>query len=863
MERILKGISDTILPGFDKPLLHKWGKTVTQRMFSSPKLKPEVKRELLAIEGHIKGCRRYLCRHLYVQQENTAPIICCLPYVLGFACDVGRIPHTQMDLRDPILVIATCNCTLHTLEKLLPAHPADGSRPYFQNNGFLSSKDIQNGAYYNTYTVKIAKDAQKSQESFGSYDIILCSIEHCEIIHDQDFAIVFVDENCTHSNSLSDKDIRHKFKDRTHVFLFRNFRPVNSFQREKKEYPMPMLAYFSSMITIERIRPFLSVPQVSALREMTERLRDQRCTHIPSVITMATDTGMHQIICTLPYILGDVAYRSPRCLSLNKPVLVITTDLEAWVTLRRVMNSHSQPYLVSSGIMTADEFAEGGHYRWHRIKDEFEAYTYSQDIHDQEVVLITADVSHLNGADHYTHTISDCYTALSSDQFSAVIIFENERATAERELDIISKFAGMTMIIFRVDLFEAVGKGRVQVESKISTIQHYGAEAILPKLLGHNQDITEKYLLGQTSILTENQQVGLTSLVDWLVSSDSKYEPAYVNTAIGYEKAGMMIWCLLPVLEWADKNHLIPDGAINLNKPLLVLCTDEGSQNMLFGLFQSRPPYHQTAVFSSLDQCSDSQHRSYIIRDPASARNIVDIAGGYKMVFSDLRYLKWLPGDCFLAVAVFSLSPQHFVRKDHKKSIKEKFIGKTKVVFLEAFKPPPRGLPLPFLLLSETDNNNLLKIVRGEIVTDPGQTATDPGQIVTDPGLSLTNLGQIVTDTGISTDPGQTDPEQTDLGKPEQSTEARGDEATDGSKHSLLQPAATTAHAEPIDNTVLSCAYSTETMDVIRPSKPIKVNPKRMLDISNLVPPSKQQDEVKREVRFKLDDQNVSATESQ
>ena len=692
---------------FNRPLL-KWGKIVTQRMFnSSSYLIPDVKRELLAIEGRIRGCRQYECHHVYLSEENTGTVISCLPYLLGLASIVGRIPQSQMDLQNPILVISTCSCIQQKLQNLLQSQPADGSPPYLQKQGLLIASEVGKGAYYQTLGVVTTNIAKRMLHPYGSYDIILCSSESYKQIPDMDFAIVIVDENCAHSSTFSDKRIRNKFKASNHIFIFRHFTPTKILQTNKKEYPLPLLAYYSSIITIQRISPFVSQAHLNALHQVKKRLQDLRCNHIPIVINMATETGMHEMICSLPYMLGEVAYHTSQCLDLTKPVLIIATDLEAWSTLRTVMCYHSEPYLVSIGMMKRSEYAQGAHYSWHRIQDLYDVYTYCRQIHNQEVVLLNADGSYLDG-NNYVHITTDYFKDLPLNQFSAIIIFENEHITTEREQDIICRFAGVPMILFRVNWCESAGKKTVQVETKLATVQHYSADTILPKLLEHNHDdITEKYMLGRLSVLTEYQKIGLVSMVDWIVSNQSLRQVAYVNSALGYEKSGMLIWCLPSLLEWAHTNHLIPSGSFNLHKPMLILYNNEESYKMLYSLFHSHPSFHQTVMFSR----DPSRCRSYLVQDPTSASKLSALKNDYKLIFSDFKFLQWLPSDCFSAVVVYSSSHEHFMPEKKQASIKKKFIEIGRVIFFEAYKSAP-GPPVPFLLLSETENYNILHTVR-------------------------------------------------------------------------------------------------------------------------------------------------------
>ncbi len=102
---------------------------------------------------------------------------------------------------------------------------------------------------------------------------------------------------------------------------------------------------------------------------------------------------------------------------------------------------------------------------------------------------------------------------------------------------------------------------------------------------------------------------------------------------IGFKYAAMMLKCLPSMLEWADNNQLIPDGVLNLRKPLMILCTKKESVDYLWNIVCSKSAFHQSSLLCSVSTCSDGKSLSYLATDTESAANTGSIARQHKTNF--------------------------------------------------------------------------------------------------------------------------------------------------------------------------------------------------------------------------------------
>ncbi len=101
------------------------------------------------------------------------------------------------------------------------------------------------------------------------------------------------------------------------------------------------------------------------------------------------------------------------------------------------------------------------------------------------------------------------------------------------------------------------------------------------------------------------------------------------------------------MLEWENNNQLIPDRAMNLRKPLLILCAKTEF------LEHSKSAFHQSSLICSVSICSDGKSLSYLATDTESAANTGSIAGQYKLILSHIGCFDDLPKDAFSQIIVF------------------------------------------------------------------------------------------------------------------------------------------------------------------------------------------------------------------
>ncbi len=216
--------------------------------------------------------------------------------------------------------------------------------------------------------------------------------------------------------------------------------------------------------------------------------------------------------------------------------------------------------------------------------------------------------------------------------------------------------------------------------------------------------------------MTHYQQVGLANIVEWLGSAKSSSEVCFVTTAIGFKHAAMMLWCLPSMLEWADNNQLIPDGTINLSKPLLILCTKKESVD-LWNMVHSKSAFHQSSLLRSVSTCSDGKSLSYLATDAESACNIGSVAEQYKLVLSDIGCLEDLPGDAFSQIIAFKEGDMSSYEVN---AISTKYAQKSSIIYFTAHPVGPmKKFELqnncPSSLKGQNDNSAAGDITSGTI----------------------------------------------------------------------------------------------------------------------------------------------------
>ena len=685
----------------NKPLLQKWGRMVTKRIFASSCLDAQVKRTLVNVVDAIR-CDE--APEIYVKEQCVPEMLCCLPYLLGFVCEINYIHQTQVDLHKPILVVSNAPHNMTCLMDALSTQSKGSTQPALQSKGILDKLDIERGVQYRTCVVKKRSDIAKYIKSTEEYDVVLSTNNCAQLLPHHGFSLVIGQEDWCHIAPYK-KLLLHNS-----VILLKYLSQQNDstdpLEQDEDACLGPILVRLARMIGTGQLpTPLLYKNHMRPVEVMMNRIMDITCNHIPIEFDMVSDMGLKEFISALPFLLGEAALKDSKCLDLSKPVLFLAMDVGAY---QAVADGLPRKALDLGRSKTSE-------YRWNELLDEFQICTYSRDICDVDVVLTTMES--MSSGDNNVVTKNDFYKEFRKDDFAVVIVIQTKCFPVRMENEIISQFGELTTIFVRTNakIDGELDEYGIWVRSKLSTIYRYGADAIVPELMVHGEDITERYLICKNSVLTDCQQAGLSAMVDWFGRPESFNEAAYVSTAIGYKYAGMMIWCLPSMLEWADKNHLITNGAVNLHKPLLVLCKDEQAVSDMWFLLHSHDAFHQSSLFVSNQRCSDGMGRSYIVIDVKSAENARNRAGDYKVVIANMEYLEHLGNDGFSEVVVFT---DNLISTDDENVIMTKFRGLAKVMFFAA---GPIG-PLKRFLL-QTTSQVLLERERQEVLCALGEIA--------------------------------------------------------------------------------------------------------------------------------------------
>jgi len=656
-----------MLSNFDEneqPLLEKWGQKVTQKMFDRPgKLSIGSRKELLDIIEKVKSSEK----EVLLLKPNAPKIISSLPYVLGLACAVGQVSKNQVDLTKPILVVGSTDRSMAKLHNMLSSSKVAGT-PYLMKRGFISREDLKWDIYYRTFLVRNISDAKRVAFMDGQYDIILSNDNLCAYLSSHSFSIVVANGN----KSLKEMSIRAKFEEHCQVLVLRYNRsqvPVIPTRPKSARFTTPHLVTWSKIITEERVRPFLSPLQFEALEQVRERISSGSSRRFPIEINTSSSKGIKTILATFPYLLGNAVLKNKECMDLHKPILMIAMENKCWSILRTAIGCEkTRSELLTDGLMTEEEVASGCHYKSHTIEDEFGLYTYDNDIFRQEVVL-----THHQLLCNSDNKIKEECKKWNCNYFSAVLIFQNTHMDVEQEKELMHQFCGISTTFLRISRHNSL---EIEVPTVISTIQHFGAETISPKLLGHCKNIKGDYLLGCNSILNCVQQSDLVSLFNWMMTSTSQSQTVLFKTNIGYDKASIVLLCLPFLIDWAKDNHLVPPGRSESDKPLLVLCNDGSSLKELC----TNSTFHQQTLFSA-EKCRHCKFRSYLVADVASAINIKQYRNS-KMIVSEVKYLNYIPDNCCSSVIAFSKGQ---LDRAMIQSMKHKFCVTSKLAIIEAY----------------------------------------------------------------------------------------------------------------------------------------------------------------------------------
>ena len=646
---------DSMLSKYDNtsriPLLQHWGQTVTTKMFGvRAKLSAESRKGLLDIIEEIKAPSS---NQVLLLKPNAPKIISSLPYVLGYACAAGKISELQVNLSKPILVVGSGDKCMSKLEKMLSSQKKI-SFPYLQQRGFITKLDKLSGAYYRTYIVKNSSGARKVASMKGQCDIVLCSDCMIENLPDHSFSLVLTEANAF----LNEAEIRNKFEDHCKVVVMRycSDQLQGKCDRSVTSCLTSKLTDFSKMFQKERILPLLSENQANAMDNIKERLKDGSKKHIPIEINAIFNQGMQTFLAVFPYLIGCACNESTSNLDMYKPILMMATDDDSWALLKQVTSMKDNSPLVSTGLMTEEELDKGLHYTSHAIEDDFDLCTYSKDIHKYEVILARQEMVSCPG--------KSTRKCLEASSFSAVVVVKSITGDIDYERKLIRKFSGLPLTFMRISGHQNC---EIEVPSLLSTVQHFGPEFIAPTLIGQCRYVKCEYLLGEGSILDNNQQKFLTSLLGWLTGTERQVK---FTTRFGFNKAILALQSLPFLLEWAQNNELVSTSHLKYDKPLLIICCNNDS----FVHIRNSCDIHEP-LRSANKKCPSCKYSS-----PSNSQGGMKF-GNNVMEIAQIDHLKNLPDSYYPVVLAFSNGE---LSNKTMQEVNQKFGDYSKLAFYEA-----------------------------------------------------------------------------------------------------------------------------------------------------------------------------------
>ena len=428
----------------------------------------------------------------------------------------------------------------------------------------------------------------------------------------------------------------------------------------KKQSSMPKLVKYAEEITkTDRMMTLLNKRQLSVLYKVAEQIQAKQYSDYPFVVSMEPNKGEVEMLCFLPYFLGKgwlYNHTEQSNIDMSKPMLIIANHPETLSKLKKYFCD--KPYLVESGYLEHDELEKGILYKAHVVQDNFDAVTISNLTDHFDIIL----------------SIKDYYQSFPTDCFSVIVVFESNLLSKAEEQDIIYTFENTKTILFRVTSHEPTEKFAAEVVSRLTYIQEYG-DKIMPKLVQSGKRVKEKIF--SSSILTEQQKLGLRTIVDWFVYPDSQHQPAQIDTSIGYEQAGVMVYCLPYMLGWGVSTRLIDEEELQLNKPILLLCSSADTLNQLWELFYVNPVFVKSFVLST--DPADPLYNVYLVNSNGSAKQARQEAISNDVMISPVEYLNALPDESFSAVVCYTFGT---LEEDLQKQTIQKFDRYSKLIFI-------------------------------------------------------------------------------------------------------------------------------------------------------------------------------------
>ena len=115
--------------------------------------------------------------------EPTAKMICCLPYMYGWAVGAKLIRETELDLRLPVLMLGRKEIAKHLWNLV-------NSKPFYIASDRLVSYEKSTDSLYRSFLVKNTASARSIRLIVGNHDVAVSDIEYLEDLPHDCFSMV-------------------------------------------------------------------------------------------------------------------------------------------------------------------------------------------------------------------------------------------------------------------------------------------------------------------------------------------------------------------------------------------------------------------------------------------------------------------------------------------------------------------------------------------------------------------------------------------------------------------------------------------------------------------------------------------------
>ena len=212
----------------EEPFLQKYGKQIKENIFFSATstLHREQREALENIIDWFSNDDTKDLTSVVVMPTGTGKtgVICCLPYMFGWAVNEGKIAHR---LSNPILVIAPGITILNQLEQNICFDPDNEYKPFLLERGVFNGDEEE--FCYRTYVVKNTDAVKRLHTTENKYDVVLCNAQkwrnskediptNYENLDENLFSAVIVDE-AHHLPAKQWKKIIDKFSPAKVIFF--------------------------------------------------------------------------------------------------------------------------------------------------------------------------------------------------------------------------------------------------------------------------------------------------------------------------------------------------------------------------------------------------------------------------------------------------------------------------------------------------------------------------------------------------------------------------------------------------------------------------------------------------------------------